>query len=88
MAVGAYMLASGAPQLNQKAYNVQHLDPGELSKRLIKLQGEHRVLDERIAAMVEEGCDDLELKRLKKRKLQLKDSIAKVQSMLIPDLDA
>lgn len=67
---------------------VQNLDPAELSKRLIKLKGEHRELDERIEEMMREGCDDLELKRLKKRKLQLKDSIARVQSLLIPDLDA
>ena len=67
---------------------VQHLDPAELSKRLIKLKGEHRELDEKISEMMQDGCDDLELKRLKKRKLQLKDSIARVQSLLIPDLDA
>jgi hypothetical protein len=32
--------------------------------------------------------DELQLTRLKKRKLQLKDTISRLQSMLIPDLDA
>jgi len=34
------------------------------------------------------SLDELELKRLKKRKLQLKDAIALLESRLIPDLDA
>ena len=33
-------------------------------------------------------CDELQLKRMKKRKLTLKDAIAKLESKLIPDLDA
>ena len=42
-----------------------------------------------IARRVEEpGNDELELKRLKKRKLLLKDTIALLESRLIPDLDA
>jgi hypothetical protein len=43
------------------------------------------VLDEQIQRMAANGEDELEAKRLKRRKLQLKDCIAKLADMLIPD---
>jgi len=53
------------------------------------LRIEHRDLDNAIARLAADtGCDELQLKRMKKRKLQLKDTIAKLESKLIPDLDA
>ena len=60
-----------------------------LERRLHELQVEHRDLDEvvsRLSATTE--TDELLIKRLKKRKLQLKDQIARLRSLLIPDLDA
>jgi hypothetical protein len=60
-----------------------------LLERLHALKVEHRDLDlaiERLAA--DPTADELTLKRLKKRKLQLKDYVAKLESSLIPDLDA
>lgn len=59
--------------------------PAEIAQRLAELKVEHRGLDERIAQLAANPDDDLEAKRLKKRKLQLKDCIAKLESMLIPD---
>ncbi len=64
-------------------------DPAEIARKLCELQIEHRDLDhaiERLAA--DPTIDQLHLKRLKKRKLLLKDSIARLHSRLIPDLDA
>lgn len=60
-----------------------------LRKRLQKLQSEHRALDERIRAC-ESGpyADQIGLRRMKKRKLFLRDEIEKVRSDLIPDLNA
>ena len=60
-----------------------------LVERLESLRTEHRDLDDAIARM-EQGpyVDQLQLRRLKKRKLQLKDFMALIQSRLIPDLDA
>ena len=60
-----------------------------LVERLESLKIEHRDLDDAIARM-EQGpyVDQLQLRRLKKRKLQLKDFIALIESRLIPDLDA
>ncbi len=60
-----------------------------LRQKLFDLRTEHRDLDAVIARMAEESvADQLMLRRLKKRKLQLKDYIAKIESRLIPDLDA
>ena len=64
-------------------------DPAELlviAERLALLRQEHRELDADIMAMQEGiAADELAVKRLKKRKLQLKDLIAKLESALIPD---
>ena len=65
---------------------------GELAavrRRLVELKLEHHDLDLSIQRLADDPhVDELALKRMKKRKLQLKDMIAKLQSELIPDLDA
>lgn len=57
----------------------------EISQRIAELRAEHRSLDERIGRLAANPDDELDAKRLKKRKLQLKDCIARLESMLIPD---
>jgi hypothetical protein len=53
------------------------------------LRIEHRDLDEVISRLsMDMHIDELQLKRLKKRKLALKDQILKLESQLIPDLNA
>lgn len=64
---------------------VDTLTPEQISTRLAELRQEHRVLDEQIQRMAANGEDELEAKRLKRRKLQLKDCIARLEDMLIPD---
>ena len=60
-----------------------------LVEKLEALKIEHRDLDDAIASMAHGPyVDQLQLRRLKKRKLQLKDYIAWIESRLIPDLDA
>ena len=60
-----------------------------LVQRIVELRLEHRDLDEVISHLSEApAADQLQLRRLKKRKLLLKDMIAKLESQLIPDLDA
>lgn len=57
--------------------------------KLNALRLEHRDLDEVINRLVKEsGVDDLQIKRLKRRKLMLKDQIAMLESRSIPDLNA
>lgn len=60
-----------------------------LQRRLEHLRLEHSDLDAAIARLsVNPGMDQLQLRRLKKRKLLLKDLMAKLRSQLIPDLNA
>ena len=64
-----------------------HEDVGRM--RLAELRVEHRDLDDVIARLLEGPyVDQLQVRRLKKRKLLLKDVIARLESELIPDLDA
>jgi len=64
-------------------------DDMPLQHRIAELKQVHRDLDEAIQEIEERGlADQLKLRRLKKQKLMLKDQIARLQSMLIPDMDA
>jgi hypothetical protein len=57
--------------------------------RLKELRIAHRDLDDVITRLNENPLvDQLQMKRLKKRKLMLKDQIARLESELIPDLNA
>ena len=61
----------------------------QLRARVIELEVEHRDLDvaiDRLADTV--STDDLQLRRLKKRKLQLKDQIIQLKMQLVPDIPA
>ena len=61
-------------------------DRDTLLRRLHELRGEHRDLDTVIARLSDQGSiDQLQLQRLKKRKLMLKDEISWLESGLIPD---
>ena len=60
-----------------------------LIAQLVELRRQHRGLDEEIALLSETVLgDQLQLKRLKKRKLHLKDEIARVEDKLYPDIIA
>ena len=64
-------------------------DERELQAELARLQQEHRDLDDVIARLSETSpFDQLQLQRLKKRKLLLKDQIARIESRLLPDIIA
>jgi hypothetical protein len=58
-------------------------------ERLRQLRIEHRDLDDIIARLsMDFNADEIQMKRLKKRKLLLKDQITRLESKLIPDLNA
>ena len=60
-----------------------------LRKRLADLHSEHRDLDDVIARLEEAGPTDfLQIQRLKKRKLRLKDEMAQIESRLLPEIIA
>ena len=65
----------------------------ELKKRLEGLRSEHRDLDTAIAALIDAGSekgyvDQLQIARLKKRKLRIRDQIAIIEDTLLPDIIA
>lgn len=65
------------------------MDRDEIERWLEELRIEHRDLDEVIRHLIEtRHSDTMRIQRLKKRKLKLKDTMARLESELIPDLDA
>jgi hypothetical protein len=65
------------------------IDEISAATRLVRLRMEHRDLDSAIDALrAMPGRDQLQLARLKKRKLRLKDEIALIEDQLIPDIIA
>lgn len=60
-----------------------------LKVKLIDLRARHRGLDEAVGNLTEDGVfDQIQLQRLKKEKLQLKDEITEIESQLLPDIIA
>lgn len=60
-----------------------------IKRRIAELALEHRGLDAMIESISREsGFDELQLRRLKKRKLQIKDAIVVLQMQLVPDIPA
>ncbi len=62
------------------------LDPAFVARRLVELRTEHRDLDVAIASLAEHSdADEIQLRRLKKRKLRIKDMIMYYENKMIPD---
>jgi hypothetical protein len=77
---------AGAPAINNQLTNEEIQT---LRQELEELRMEHRDLDDVIDHLNHSAYpDQLQLKRLKKRKLRLKDMIQMIESRLIPDIDA
>ncbi len=71
------------------AHGEQGVSEEEMRKRLEMLRIEHRDLDAAIDALSSAGpADQLQVARLKKRKLRLKDQISLIEDHLIPDIIA
>lgn len=65
------------------------MDEEKLREQLAILKAEHQDLDHAIEKMGEQSLvDELAMRRMKKRKLMLKDMIIKIENMLIPDIIA
>lgn len=83
---GSRGLLAGAPAINNQLTNDEIQS---LREQLDELRLEHRDLDDVITHLTHSAYpDQLQLRRLKKRKLRLKDTIQKIESRLIPDIDA
>ncbi len=69
--------------------DMQRQNDRELREELVKLRSEHRVLDDEILTLEINGAtDQLLIRRLKKKKLALKDQITKIEDQLLPDIIA
>jgi hypothetical protein len=65
------------------------MDPDEIARRIQLLREEHRDLDSAIEALAGGATrDQLQIARLKKRKLRLRDEIAILEDQMIPDIIA
>lgn len=65
------------------------VDQAQLRRKLTELQSEHRDLDDVISRLVNnKPVDMLQIQRLKKRKLIIKDEASRIESMLLPDIIA
>jgi hypothetical protein len=68
------------------AGRVEQLSLSEITRRVSELKLEHRSLDAEIDRLIADiQADEITIKRLKKRKLWLKDCISRLESALIPD---
>jgi hypothetical protein len=67
----------------------QDVDVEAIRARIAELQTEHRDLDDAINALGSAGVGNhLQLQRMKKRKLMLRDQIGRLESLILPDIIA
>ncbi|MGF7006725.1 YdcH family protein [Aminobacter sp. BE322] len=63
-------------------------EQAEIRLEFARLKQEHADFDAAINAMIAAGCDPLQIQRMKKKKLVLKDKIAQIEDRIIPDIIA
>ena len=64
-------------------------EPAGIERKLSELRAAHRALDARIEQLVDDNfSDQIEMQRLKKQKLALKDVIVRLESHMLPDIIA
>lgn len=87
MGEGDTWRAAGTAAAQRRAMNAE--EERELRAELERLKQEHRDLDSAIEALLAvHGYDRLQVQRLKKRKLQLRDRITTIEDQLFPDIIA
>ena len=68
---------------------MQDIQANNIQKKLETLLSEHKELDDMINSMITtQAFDQLQLQRLKKKKLSLKDEIIKLKALIVPDIIA
>ena len=85
----SYKASSRREPLGLSGHPMTDEEEQAMRAKLAQLREEHGDLDAAISAMTDSAnCDQLQLTRLKKRKLQLKDQIARIEDSLLPDITA
>jgi hypothetical protein len=63
-------------------------DKADLRLSLARLRQDHADFDAAIEAMLKTGCDPLQIQRMKKKKLTIKDQLTRLEDQIIPDIIA
>jgi hypothetical protein len=63
-------------------------EQAEIRLALARLRQDHADFDAAIAAMIQSGCDPLQVQRMKKKKLTIKDQLQRLEDQVIPDIIA
>lgn len=71
-----------------KTVNTSEQEQAEIRLEFARLKQEHADFDAAIDAMVASGCDPLQIQRMKKKKLALKDRMQELEDRIIPDIIA
>lgn len=67
---------------------MQDQEQAEIRLEFARLKQEHADFDAAIQAMISTGCDPLQVQRMKKKKLSLKDRLRELEDSIIPDIIA
>ena len=67
---------------------MQEQDQVEIRLAFARLRQDHADFDAAIAAMIHTGCDPLQIQRMKKKKLTIKDQLRQLEDQIIPDIIA
>ena len=76
-----------APEFYRR-YMMSDQEQTEIRLEFAKLKQEHADFDAAINAMIATSCDPLQIQRMKKKKLILKDRLSKLEDKIIPDIIA
>ena len=76
-----------APEFYRR-YMMSDQEQTEIRLEFAKLKQEHADFDAAINAMIATSCDPLQIQRMKKKKLILKDRLSKLEDRIIPDIIA
>ena len=68
--------------------DISEQDQAELRLRFAKLKQEHADFDAAIEAMLQTGCNALQIQRMKKKKLAIKDLMSELEDQILPDIIA
>ena len=82
---------SGSPERRDVSAGeplMQDQDQAEIRLEFARLKQEHADFDAAIQAMISTGCDPLQVQRMKKKKLSLKDRLRELEDNIIPDIIA
>ena len=63
-------------------------DQAELKMALARLRQDHADFDVAIEAMLKTGCEPLQIQRMKKKKLTIKDQVMRLEDQVLPDIIA